>query len=84
MTASVHSPIFAFVPQNNKADIRYISNVLSDVHGIAVRDGFQCAQPLYSSENLNGAIRVSLYLYNTIEEIDALIYALNKLRKLLV
>lgn len=84
INADAHSPIFSFVPKNMKADIGYISNVLSDVHGIAVRDGFQCAQPLYSSKNINGAIRVSLYLYNTIEEVDALIYALNKLRNLLI
>ena len=75
-----HSPIFSFRPKNPKVRLDYIAHVLSDVHSIAVRDGYQCAQPLYLSKNLDGAIRVSLYLYNTIEEVDTLISALKKLQ----
>ena len=44
---------------------------LLDKKGIAVRSGFHCAQPLIEGKlKLDGAVRASLYLYNTKEEID--------------
>jgi len=81
--AEDHAPIFSFRPNNPKLRIEYIANVLSDVHGIALREGYQCAQPLYVANGLDGSIRVSLYLYNTFNEIDALINALYDMRILL-
>lgn len=81
--ATSHSPIFSFRLKNSKIKLDYITHILSDVHSIAVREGYQCAQPLYFSKNLDGAIRVSLYLYNTMEEIDALIFALKKLESII-
>lgn len=71
-----HSPIFSFRPNSKKFSLNYIANILSDAYGVAVRDGYQCSQPLYHSKNIDGAIRVSLHLYNTIEDIDRLIFAL--------
>lgn len=82
--ANDHVPIFSFRPKSSKSSLEYISNVLSDVHGIAIREGFQCAQPFYMAKNINGTIRVSLYLYNSFEEIDLLINALHEMKYLLV
>jgi cysteine desulfurase/selenocysteine lyase len=43
-------------------------------HGIYVRSGLFCAQPLIEERlGLKGAVRVSLHLYNTVSDIDRLI-----------
>ena len=57
--------------------------MLLDLQGIAVRTGHHCAQPLMQSLNLSGTIRVSLAIYNTKEEINFFITALNELQDLL-
>src|SRR5579862_2182992 len=49
-------------------------------HGIAVRSGHHCAQPILRRFGLESTVRASLALYNTIEDIDALIRALWNLR----
>ncbi|WP_204086322.1 aminotransferase class V-fold PLP-dependent enzyme [Candidatus Karelsulcia muelleri] len=43
---------------------------LLNTHGIAVRTGKHCAQPIMDSLKINGTIRISFAIYNTIEEID--------------
>lgn len=48
-----------------------------DTQGIAVRSGHHCAMPLMAHLNVDGCIRVSLTAYNTKQEIDRLITALN-------
>lgn len=57
--------------------------VLLDNQGIAVRTGNHCAQPLMQCLGVVGTTRVSFAAYNTIEEIDILIAALNKSIKML-
>ncbi len=52
-----------------------------DSEGIAVRAGHHCAMPLHQHLNLPATTRASLYLYNTIEDIDALVKGLAKVRK---
>jgi cysteine desulfurase/selenocysteine lyase len=44
-----------------------------DSQGIAVRTGHHCAWPLTRSLGVPATTRASLYLYNTIEDNDALI-----------
>lgn len=46
-----------------------------DRNGICVRAGHHCTQPLHRKLGLEATVRASLYLYNTKEEIDALIDA---------
>ena len=41
-----------------------------DAHGIAVRTGHHCAQPLLRKLGLDSTNRVSFYLYNTSGEVD--------------
>jgi cysteine desulfurase/selenocysteine lyase len=48
-----------------------MSQVL-DEHGIAVRAGHHCAWPLHRAMGVQASTRASFYLYNTIEEADAL------------
>jgi cysteine desulfurase / selenocysteine lyase len=49
--------------------------------GIAVRAGHHCAQPIHRRFGLESTVRASLALYNTSEEIDALVAALWSLKQ---
>ena len=53
-----------------------------DEEGVAIRSGHHCAQPLMEFLKIPAASRVSFYIYNTNEEIDVFITALEKARKL--
>jgi len=48
--------------------------------GIAVRAGHHCAQPIHRRFGIESSVRPSLALYNTCEDIDALISALRRLQ----
>ena len=54
-----------------------------DREGVAVRAGHHCAQPLMERFNVASTTRASFALYNTVEDVDALIAALHKARKIL-
>jgi cysteine desulfurase/selenocysteine lyase len=49
-----------------------------DSEGIAVRAGHHCAQPLMERLGVPATTRASLYVYNTTDDVDALIRALEK------
>ena len=55
---------------------------LLDEEGIAIRSGHHCAQPLMEFLDIPAASRASFYIYNTKEEVDILINALEKAKKL--
>ncbi len=52
-----------------------------DSEGIAIRAGHHCAQPLMKWLNVTATARASFYLYNTKEEIDILVAALQKTKE---
>lgn len=52
-----------------------------DSEGIAIRAGHHCAQPLMKWLDVTATARASFYLYNTKEDIDALIDGLNKAKE---
>ena len=52
-------------------------------HGVAVRAGHHCAQPLMAHLGVNATCRMSLYFYNTEEDIDRLAQALGTVREVL-
>jgi cysteine desulfurase/selenocysteine lyase len=54
-----------------------------DQEGIAVRTGHHCAQPLMDRFGVPATTRASLALYNTCEEVDALVKGLHKVREIL-
>lgn len=54
---------------------------LLDREGIAARGGHHCAMPLMKLLNITGSARISLGVYNTKEEIDHLIKAIEKAKK---
>ncbi|MFH8381777.1 SufS family cysteine desulfurase [Kitasatospora sp. NPDC018058] len=47
-----------------------------DQQGIAIRAGHHCAQPALAAYGLQSAARASLALYNTVQDVDALVAAL--------
>lgn len=70
-----------------------ISFLVGDIHhfdlgtlldrlGIAVRTGHHCAQPLMQRLGIEGTVRASFAMYNTKEEIDALVDGIDRVRKM--
>ena len=53
-----------------------------DTHGIAIRTGHHCAQPLMERMGLPGTARASFAFYNTKEEIDQLAKSLEHVNKM--
>jgi cysteine desulfurase/selenocysteine lyase len=53
-----------------------------DQYGVAVRAGHHCAQPLMRLLGVPATARASFYVYNTREEVDALIDALHQAERL--
>lgn len=54
-----------------------------DSEGIAVRTGHHCAQPVMQRFNIPATARASFGLYNTREEVDALVAGIHKVREVL-
>ncbi len=51
-----------------------------DREGVAIRAGHHCAQPLMSRFGVAGTVRASFYIYNTLQEVDALLESIEKVR----
>lgn len=56
----------------------YDLGMLLDKMGVAVRTGHHCAQPLMEALGVEGTVRASFAVYNTIEEVDSFIALLNR------
>ena len=54
-----------------------------DKMGIAVRTGHHCAQPLMKHYGIPGTVRASFAVYNTLDEVDALIEGVRFAQKML-
>ena len=57
--------------------------MILDKQGVAVRTGHHCAQPIMNYFNIPGTVRASFAVYNTLEEVDILVNAVEKARKML-
>ena len=53
-------------------------------HGIAVRTGHHCAQPILRRFGLESTVRPSLAFYNTCSDIDTLVDVLHRLKEKLI
>lgn len=58
-----------------------VASILNE-NNIAVRAGNHCAMPLHTRLGVNASCRVSFYIYNTKSDIDSLVKALYKAKKL--
>jgi cysteine desulfurase/selenocysteine lyase len=57
------------------------AGTIFDREGVAVRAGHHCAQPVMARYGVSATVRASFALYNTAEEIDALVAGLQKVRE---
>ena len=55
---------------------------IMDSEGIAIRSGHHCAQVLMERLDVAATSRASFYIYNTKEDVDALIRSLNTVARL--
>jgi cysteine desulfurase/selenocysteine lyase len=79
-SASERAAVFSFVVAGAHAhDVA----TLLDHEGVAVRSGHHCAHPLMQFFEVPATARASLAFYNTVDEIDAFIAALARVRTLL-
>ena len=70
-----HDAVVSF----NVGNIHHLDiGTLLDRLGIAVRTGHHCAQPLMDRLAISGTVRASFALYNTKEEVDALVAGLRR------
>lgn len=54
---------------------------LLDTHGVCVRAGNHCTQPLLRKMGIHATARASVYLYNTADDIDKLVTAVHDVRR---
>jgi cysteine desulfurase/selenocysteine lyase len=78
-TAAQKTSVLSFVMENvHPHDI----GTILDQEGVAIRTGHHCTQPLMERMGVPATARASLALYNTRDEIDALVRALDKVREI--
>ena len=78
--AAHRAPVFSFVLADVHAqDLAQLINL----SGVAIRCGHHCAMPLLDSLGFAACARASLALYNTREEVDALIAAMTQAQQML-
>jgi cysteine desulfurase/selenocysteine lyase len=53
-----------------------------DQHGVAIRTGHHCAQPVMERFGVPATARASLAMYNTTDDIDRLVAALHQVRRM--
>jgi len=79
-TAPGKAAVISFLLENAH---HYDTGILLDQLGVAVRTGHHCTQPLMEYYGIEGTVRASFALYNTIEEVDAFIAALRRVAAML-
>ncbi|MDE6086113.1 MAG: cysteine desulfurase [Muribaculaceae bacterium] len=79
-TAPHKSAVISFLIGNAH---HYDTGMLLDKLGIAVRTGHHCAQPLMAALGIEGTVRASFAMYNTREEVDRFIEALERIAPML-
>ena len=79
-TATNKGGILAFVMDG--AHPHDLASIL-DQEGVAIRSGHHCTMPLMNTLGLNATARASLAVYNGQDDVDQLVHALHKARRLL-
>jgi len=80
--AKERASVLSFVLRDGEIHPHDIGTVL-DQEGIAIRTGHHCAQPLMQVYGVAATARASLALYNTREDVDALVKGLGKVLEVL-
>lgn len=88
--ATIEGMRFIGTPKHKDAVISFL---VGDIHhldlgtlldrlGIAVRTGHHCAEPLMCRMGIEGTVRASFGLYNTFEEVDALVAGIRRVARM--
>lgn len=88
--ATIEGMHFIGTPKHKDAVISFL---VGDIHhldlgtlldrlGIAVRTGHHCAEPLMRRMGIEGTVRASFGLYNTFEEVDALVAGIRRVARM--
>ena len=80
-TAPLKTSVISFLIGNAHP---YDTGTLLDKLGIAVRTGHHCTQPIMDRYGIPGTVRASFAAYNTIEEVDSFIAALQRIAPMLM
>ncbi len=73
----------AIVSFNVEGVSAYDVGMILDKLGIAIRTGQHCAEPVMQHYGVTGMCRASFAIYNTIEEVDALVAGVERAIKML-
>lgn len=79
-TAPDKGPVISF---NIAGAHHYDVGMLLDKQGVEVRTGHHCAQPLMHALGIEGTVRVGFAAYNTAQEVDRFIAALQRTAQML-
>jgi cysteine desulfurase/selenocysteine lyase len=77
-TARERAAVISFVMEGVHA---HDVGTILDQHGIAVRTGHHCAQPVMERFGVPATVRASFALYNTLDDVDALVRGLAAVRE---
>ena len=78
-TASEKASVLSF---NIEGVHAHDAGTILDDEGVAVRTGHHCAQPLMKRYGIPATVRASMYLYNTVEEVDQLAAAIRRVQQI--
>ncbi len=78
-TASEKASVLSF---NIEGVHAHDAGTILDDEGVAVRTGHHCAQPLMKRYAIPATVRASMYLYNTVEEVDQLAAAIRRVQQI--
>ena len=84
--------IFGPAPEHRGAIVSFRINgihpedlaAILDTHGVFTRHGHHCTMPLHSYLNISGSTRVSFGVYNTADDVQAFLRALQQARQQLL
>jgi cysteine desulfurase/selenocysteine lyase len=79
-TAQGKCPVLSFLIGSAH---HYDTGMLLDKLGFAVRTGHHCAQPLMHALGIEGTVRASFAVYNTLNEVDAFVDAVKRVAMML-
>ncbi len=86
-------PGVQIIPANDNAEVSLVSFVMDGIHphdiahiagenGVAIRAGHHCAQPLMRALDLVSTARVSFAIYNDLDDVDALLKAVQEAQRI--
>jgi cysteine desulfurase/selenocysteine lyase len=78
-TSANKSAVISFLVNNINS---YDMGTILDKLGIAVRTGHHCAEPLMHRLGVEGTVRASFGIYNTMEEVEQFVAAVERVAKM--